>query len=88
MAMNASFKPAYFFWSLCEMAKLEGSGEFRSSNRFSVTKTIPALELLMKPLHRHEARRHGCALPLRPSTQHALCFSPRLTAGIGRARFR
>jgi hypothetical protein len=50
MAMKASFTPAYFFCSFWEIAKPERSADFRSAKGFSVTNTIPALELLMKPL--------------------------------------
>ena len=50
MAINAFWIPAYFICSFCAMAKPDRSGVLRSSNGFSVTNTMPADALLIKPL--------------------------------------
>ena len=50
IAIMASLMPAYFCCSFCAIAMPDRSGDVRSSNGFSVTNTMPAFGLLMKPL--------------------------------------
>ena len=50
MAIIASPMAAYFRCSFCEIAKPDRSDDSRSLNGFSVTNTMPADGLLMKPL--------------------------------------
>ncbi len=63
IAMNASGIAAYFWLSCIAMAPPERSFERRSSNGFSVAKTIPAFELLVKPLIESPGKATACSTP-------------------------
>src|ERR1700694_5404350 len=50
IAMKASWMPAYFLFRAAAIAVPLSDGSLRSENGFRVENTIPALELLVKPL--------------------------------------
>src|SRR3981081_4855383 len=82
IAMKASWMPAYFLFSAAAMAVPLSDGSLRSENGFRVENTIPALELLVKPL----IDRPGKATELStPGCVNAISLMRRITSSV-RAR--
>ena len=61
--MKASLMPANFWFSLPAMATPLRSGALRSSNGFSVTNTMPALDELVKPLIERPGKATALSTP-------------------------
>src|SRR5690606_14233664 len=78
-AMNASLMPANLAFRLPVMASPDSSAPWRSANGLSVTNTMPALELLVKPL----IDRPGKAMALStPGSFRAMSDMRRITSSV------
>ncbi|MCY1535317.1 hypothetical protein D9M68_707170 [compost metagenome] len=77
--MNESWIAANFWFSEAEMALPDSAALLRSSKGLSVTNTMPALELLVKPL----MDRPGKAMALcTPGSFKAISLMRRITASV------
>src|ERR1700737_3561778 len=80
IAMNASWIPAYFLFNSAAMAAPLSDGSLRSENGFRVEKTIPALELLVKPLIDRPGKDTELSTP---GCVNAMSLMRRITSSVG-----